>query len=262
MERSVSTVGFSRSAAALSCQSMRALFACTVLMFMPIVAVASEPGYCDDRPTKGPSLSIGSASNGELRGARELKSADAVRVLPLRHRRRCLNFGTERLVAALERAGRSVQSRAKDSPPLGVGDLSRATGGPILAYSHSHQSGRDADLAFYAVDEKGRPAPLDDLVHFDGSGRGESGQRFDAKRTWLLTRALLEDRSIDVQWFFISAELKQLLLAEAKKDGASSALLSRADTILHQPSDAPPHNDHLHLRIRCTVEERAKGCRG
>jgi penicillin-insensitive murein endopeptidase len=238
------------------------VIACTLLLLTPLAAAAAEASYCADRPSKGPSLSIGSPSNGLLRGARELKNDATVRILPLRHQQRCLNFGTERLITALQRAGRSVQSRSKDSPPLGVGDLSRATGGPIPAYSHSHQSGRDADLSFYALDSKGRPTPLDDLVPFDGSGRAKSGQQFDARRTWLLTRALLEDATVDVQWLFISNELKKLVLVEAKKDGAPPALLTKAETLLHQPSDAPPHDDHLHVRIRCTAEERIKGCRG
>ena len=30
--------------------------------------------------------------------------------------------------------------------------------------------------------------------------------------------------------------------------------------VLHQPSDAPPHDDHFHVRIRCTQGERDEGC--
>ena len=36
--------------------------------------------------------------------------------------------------------------------------------------------------------------------------------------------------------------------------------ISRASEVLHQPSDAPPHDDHFHLRIRCTADERKADC--
>jgi penicillin-insensitive murein endopeptidase len=185
-------------------------------------------------------------------------------MLPERHERRCLNFGTARLVRALARAAQTVQARHPGSPPLGVGDLSRAQGGPIAPYSKSHQSGRDADLAFYATNAKGAPVPASDLVHFDAAGRAEKDRAltFDARRTWTLVEALLDDATIRVEWLFISQPLRALLLDEGKRQGASGTLLARAAQVLHQPSDAPPHADHLHLRILCTDEERRSGCRG
>lgn len=224
---------------------------------------ASEPSFCTETPSGGaPSLSLGRPSEGHLQGARALESGPSVRLLPLRHVQRCLNFGTERLVQALRRAGEVVERRFPGSPPLGVGDLSKARGGRIFPYSHSHQSGRDADLAFYATDGKGRPVPLDDLLAFGPSGEARGRPlKFDSGRTWMLVRALLEDREITVQWLFISRPLRAALLAEADRSGAPTPLVQRAAQVLHQPSDAPPHADHLHLRITCSEEERRVGCR-
>lgn len=226
-------------------------------------AMAQEPTFCGEQPTShARALSMGRASRGELRGARPLESDAAVRLLPRRHRERCLNWGTPRLVAALRRAGESVRSWLPDSPPLGVGDLSRAAGGPIRPYSRSHQSGRDADLAFYQVDEHGQPVPSEDLLPFDARGQAAEGRlRFDARRTWLVVRALLEDPEVDVQWMFISNALRRELLDEAKRLGEPAALVERAANVLHQPTDSAPHDDHVHLRIRCTADERAAGCR-
>jgi murein endopeptidase len=227
-------------------------------------ALAKEPTFCGEEPTPhAQSLSIGRASNGQLLGARPLESTEAVRVLPRRHVRRCLNWGAPRLVAALHRAAEAVRKHSPDSPPLGVGDLSKARGGPIRPYSRSHQSGRDVDLAFYQLDEQGRPIPAEDLLSFDARGHADKGRRrFDARRNWLLVRALLEDKEVDVQWMFISRPLRKALLEEARRLKEPAHLLERAERVLHQPSDSGPHDDHFHVRIRCTPEERAAGCVG
>lgn len=215
-------------------------------------------GWCGEQPTPDKAArSVGAPSNGKLLGGVALRDSATVRVLPKRHQARCLNFGTPRLVAALEKAGAAVKG-----PPLGVGDLSRAQGGPIHPISRSHQAGRDVDLAFYLLDAKGQPEAADDLVHFDGDGRERGGaRRFDVARNWRLVEALLSDATIDVRWMFVSEGLRTLLLAEGKRAGAGKAVLEKAAAVLHQPSDAPPHDDHLHLRIRCTEAEAAAGCR-
>jgi penicillin-insensitive murein endopeptidase len=206
---------------------------------------------------------VGRSSEGKLLGAKALESSEAIRTLPRRHVRRCLNWGTPRLVDALRRAAEAVRQSSPDSPPLGVGDLSKAQGGPIPPYSRSHQSGRDADLAFYQLDEKGQPVPAEDLLSFDARGSADNGKRrFDTHRNWLLVRALLEDPEVDVQWMFISVPLRQALLEEARKRKEPAPLIQRAERVLHQPTDSRPHDDHFHVRIRCTPEERTAGCVG
>lgn len=209
----------------------------------------------------GASRSVGRASRGRLLNGVPFEDAAAARLLPRRHAARGLNHGTQRLVEALHRAGAAVREALPDSPPLGVGNLSAPGGGPIPRYSKSHQSGRDADLAFYQLDAGRRPLPAVDLGHFDGAGRALRGEAtFDVERTWLLVRALLTDPTIDVQWLFISRPLKALLLAQARALDEPRELLERAGRILHQPTDSRPHADHLHLRIRCSSDERAQGC--
>ncbi len=205
------------------------------------------------------SLSLGSPSSGRLLGGEQFIDSSTAHVLP-RQKLRCLDWGTARLVAAIHRAGEAVERSLPGSPPLGVGDLSHAGGGPI-AYSHSHQDGRDADLAFYQLDPSGRPAPAEDLTPFGDDLLGQDGKRFDVDRNWLLVRALLSDPEIEVVWIFVSNPLRAALLEEAERRGEGEELRSRAAEALHQPSDAPPHDDHLHLRISCTAEERALGCR-
>lgn len=237
-----------------------------VLSAIAIIAMAApaRADFCRERPSPGVAVSIGRPSLGALLGAERLVADTFVRVLP-RQAMRCIHWSTPRLVQAIERAGSIVARLLPGSPPLGVGDLSRAKGGPIRAYSQSHQSGRDADLALYQLDASGSPVPAEDFVHFDSTmgGRTADGRprRLDLRRNWRLVLALLEDPGIHVRWLFLSTPLRAALLAQAREEGTPALLLARAAELLHQPSDAPPHDDHLHLRIACEPYELARGCR-
>lgn len=227
--------------------------------WLVFIALAGSPTFCDEQPTKGSSRSVGRPSKGSVEGAVSLADSAAVVVLPARHKARCLTWAVPRLVKALERAGATVQDRVPGAPPLGVGDLGRAKGGSLVPYSKSHQAGRDVDLAFYFTNANGPVAP-DDLLRVDEALHAPHGLTFDTARTWALVAALLEDDSIDVRWLFVAEFLKTELLRFARTTKAPKALLERAERVLHQPSDAPPHDNHLHLRIRCTTEERERGC--
>lgn len=208
------------------------------------IGIAAAFGYCDEVPTKRASTSIGSPSNGRVDGAWKFEDTRFARIMPVRHKARCLSWGTKRLVLAVQRAAKQVGGEF----PLGVGNIGRARGGPIREFSHSHQAGRDMDIAFYV---RGRAS--DDLE--------KAGDDFDVERNWRLVRALLEDRSIDVKWMFVSPDVRRALLQEGKRAGAPATVMRKARQVLHQPSDAPPHDDHLHLRIRCTAVETRGGCR-
>ena len=225
-----------------------------------MLVLGAEPTFCDERPSKGTPASVGRPAKGRVEGAVMLTETTAVRVLPKRHRARCLSWATPRLIAALERAGREVQKALPDSPALGVGNLGRARGGSLAPYSHSHQAGRDGDLAFYALDGQG-PVALEDLERFDGALKSEDGKlKFDVARNWALVAALVSDEAIELKWIFVSSALKDALLAQGRKSRASPKVLAAAERLLHQPSDAPPHDDHFHVRIRCTQSERDEGC--
>lgn len=242
-------------------RSLVALAACGV-MLVSATALGNR-GYCDERPVPelGPQ-SRGRPSKGKLVGAVPLEDTDSVRILPRRHRARCLRFGTSRLVTALSSAGQSVRDAVPGTPALGVGNIARPAGGPIPPYSRSHQVGRDADIAFYQVDGDGQPVPAVDLVRFNPDLSSADGKhRFDVKRNWALVRTLLTDQRIAVKWLFISKPLRLALLNEAKRRGESAQLVARAEAVLHQPTDSRPHDDHFHLRIECTKEERKHGCR-
>jgi murein endopeptidase len=241
----------------------RLVLAATLGLAMASVA-NGESKFCDESPTRGDALSVGRASNGALRGAVRLKPSSFVRVLPSKSRR-CIDWGTPRLIEAIVHAAEVVAEEFPGSPPLGVGDLSRARGGPIRSYSRSHQSGRDADLAFFQLDAEGQAVAAEDFVRFDSRLSGATcdgeARAFDLARNWLVVRALLDDPGIKVRWVFVSRAIREALLAEGRREKVPQELLARAADVLHQPSDAPPHDDHLHLRIACKAAEILRGCR-
>jgi len=229
-----------------------------VLLAIIASTARAEPLFCSESPITARAASVGRPSHGALLGGVRLTADAFLRVLP-RQAQRCLDWGTPRLVAAIKRAAHAVARALPDFVPLAVGDLSRARGGPIRPYSRSHQSGRDADLAFFQLDRSGKPVAAEELVRFDSSlsGATQDGARrlLDVARTWRLVRALLADPGIDVRWLFVSEPVRAALLAEAHREGAPQPLLSRAAEVLHQPSDARAHDDHLHLRIACRPDE-------
>ena len=153
--------------------------------------------------------------------------------------------------------------KSLEGPRLGVCNLSHPEGGR-LKWSQSHNSGRDLDLAFFVKDihsNQALDAPR--LVVFSGQGVefGETPKfTFDVSRNWLLMKALLTHPSVVVQWILVDRRLKRLMLTHAKQRGESEDLLERASKVIHQPSDAHRHNDHFHVRIYCTWDDRAEGC--
>ena len=228
--------------------------------FVPPELPEPEPRLPEDplAPASRGSTSLGAANGGHL-----LRPSD-IRVRGPHHRmhpgKEGQRFGTVELVEALRGACRAVAKRYPGSV-LVLGNLSRKGGGRIRV-SVSHQSGRDADLAFYALDTKlGRPAKLKHFVAFGPDGLSRDGRlRFDAARNWALLEALLRGPT-RVQWVFVSRPLRRLLLEQGVAEGALAELLAMAAQVLAQPSDSSPHADHFHLRLHCSPEDILDGCR-
>lgn len=193
--------------------------------------------------------------------------------MPSLWRERRANWGTEELVGAIRRAARRV-TREYPGGTLGVADLSRRGGGDALLH-RSHENGRDVDLIFYAVDARDRPLPpanamprysAKDLVAHPS--RPTSGvefgtfspRRFDVRRNWALVRALLTDPEIELQYVFCNNGLKSRMLAWAASIGEEPRLMERARELLHQPGDSLPHDDHFHVRVYCSPDDRMYGC--
>jgi penicillin-insensitive murein endopeptidase len=206
------------------------------------------------------SVSLGTPLRGRLYHAAMLPVAGPYHVVIPRARARRTHFGTDELVELLRYAGREVARRHPGSR-LAVSNMSRYRGG-WLRYSRSHQSGRDADLAFY-VRYRGRPVTPRHLRHFgiDLRARGKEALEFDLRRNWALVRALLTHPTVQIQWLIVAPHLERALLAHARRLREPAVLLQRARRVLHLPPGIRSHDDHFHLRIYCAQDDRLVGCR-
>lgn len=161
------------------------------------------------------------------------------------------HWGVKELVDAIDRAAREVHKRYPDSV-LGVGQLSRKGGGEIDRH-HSHESGRDADLAFFIVDSSNRPVWSDAFhsIRPDGAVGYDPRLKFDDGRNFALVSALVSDPRAHVTHIFVATWLRTRLLAYGARVGASPALRARIAELLMQPHHALPHDDHFHVRVAC-----------
>ncbi|MCH2137335.1 MAG: penicillin-insensitive murein endopeptidase, partial [Phycisphaerales bacterium] len=96
--------------------------------------------YAED--PDGPCISGGAAHDGRLLNGVPLHTRPGVVT------RKGRNWGTAETVAAIYRAVDLVRAKFPDTPDLAIGDLSRKHGGKLRPHK-SHQSGRDADIAYY-----------------------------------------------------------------------------------------------------------------
>jgi penicillin-insensitive murein DD-endopeptidase len=175
------------------------------------------------------------------------------------------HWGRPRLVRALTRIAAEIETELPGGTLI-IGDLAAQSGGRIPGHA-SHRSGRDVDLLFYALTPAGAPIASPGFVRFEADGLAVvpgSGDyvRIDLAREWLLVKKLVEDREIGVQFLFVSKPLEALLMDYARARGEPLELQYRAQTVMLQPGDSLPHDDHLHLRIACSLDEIQAGCSG
>ncbi len=166
-------------------------------------------------------------------------------------------WGTWELVQLLERAAWRVHRRLPGAR-LSIGELSKRGGGRLKGH-HSHQSGRDVDIAFYMLGPSGRPVEPRTFVAFDRHGRGIGVNRiyrFDDARNWELVAKLVADGDARVQFIFVASTLKRRLLREGRRRGAPRVLLERAEKVMVQPTHGHPHRNHFHVRIYCSPGDR------
>lgn len=215
------------------------------------------------------SVSCGAANRGALHGGRALPDEGPGFVTPEPWRVRGARFGTDELVELIARSAASV-ARRHPGATLAVADLSRPAGGSA-AHHRSHQSGRDVDLIYYAIDRAGDPFPPDQhMPAFMENGRATSADSpepqpriderfFDLARNWALVESLATDADVRVERVFVSEKVRAWLLAYARAIGASDPVIARVESVLGRPSDSSAHHDHMHVRIACSAEDAAIG---
>lgn len=186
----------------------------------------------------GSSASAGSPNDGRLNGGRQLQSGPGYRV-----RNGSRAYGTEETVIRIREALTRTHRRFPTAPMLAVGDLSYARGGRMSPHV-SHQSGRDADIAYYTIGRQDRDGFL-----------VATPENLDVEHTWYLMRTFIEGG--DVQYIFVDYALQAVLYDYVRARGASPEDLERwfqypregeqVGIIRHVGG----HDDHLHVRFEC-----------
>ncbi len=197
--------------------------------------------------------SIGAPNDGHLRGGVHLDvSKPYLRVVPSSAPYDA-RWGLPSLVNMIDRAARGVHKRFPGAV-LDVADLSHKGGGDLLRH-HSHESGRDADLGYYALDARGRQIHARTLIRFDPNMASPTvpGARYDLPRNWTLVQELLTDPGARVSHIFVAEWIRHQLLVYARPR-VSRALWDRAAMVMMQPHNSLPHDDHFHVRISCPRE--------
>jgi penicillin-insensitive murein endopeptidase len=185
----------------------------------------------------------------------------------VRYRPKGVNhFGRARLVRALEAVSAAMLKEDPSTPPLVIGDLSAKAGGKIQGHQ-SHRTGRDVDLLFYYVTPRGARVTAPGFIRVEDDGLAlvpDTGEllRLDVEHEWRLVRALLTSPDVGVQFLFVSRTVEALLVDYALSRGEPLDLVLRAQSVMLEPGDSMPHDDHFHLRIACTAEEARGGCMG
>ena len=187
------------------------------------------------------SESIGTPQQGRLAHGRRL---------PTRHpalyvRRPSRAYGTDETVRWIVDAYEALRDEDPGAPRVEVHDVSLRRGGPMRGH-RSHESGRDADLAYFQ-----RRCP-DDLCRFRRIGPAQ----LDARRQWRIFRRWIEAERVEA--IFVDHALQAALYEAARDDGATRAELGRWFQYPRPPSDRyglirhhPRHADHFHVRFVC-----------
>jgi penicillin-insensitive murein endopeptidase len=224
-----------------------------------IVAVVTTAAVgSSGAPRLGPAAlrfgrSVGSPTAGHLVGGMHLDETSYIRIEPA-DAEGDVRWGLEPLVTMLDRAARDVR-RQFPGAVTSVGHLSRQGGGDIDRH-RSHESGRDADVGFFARSAEGRQLLAAHFVAFraDGTAPTWPGAYFDDAKNWALLAALLRDPDAQVTHVFVAAPLRARLLAYAERLGAPASLRVHAAEVMQQPHGALPHDDHFHVRIACPTQ--------
>jgi penicillin-insensitive murein endopeptidase len=197
-------------------------------------------------PAPGPARAIGATAAGCLQGAEALSLRGPGYVLIRPSRRR--GFGHPAMLAFLRRL--AAATKQKRLPPLLIGDVSQARGGPTPSGHRSHQSGLDVDL-FYAlphgVNATQLLAPLTETIVLPPVVDLHTHKM---TRYWTeAVRTLIEQAARDsaVDRIFVNPAIKRQLCHELPRD---TAWLGRL-----RPWWA--HHDHFHVRLACPADSPA-----
>lgn len=178
-----------------------------------------------------------SVNNGFLVNGRMLVSTEKNRI-QIRSPDRCLNFGTDPMVAMLEWVGREVGKNYEGDDYAGVklviGDVSAPRGGCLLGRSGkrghlSHTSGQDVDVGFLTVNPR-QSSPVQFHRHFD------------PKINWWMMKNIFKNPYACIKVIFLDRGHIRTLGKHLHKDPDWQQFQR---FVRHMPG----HRNHMHVRI-------------
>jgi LysM repeat protein len=215
-----------------------------------------NPGLSPDRIRAGRTLTLfpkqplslseskGSPSSGELVHGHRLPPGAGYTI-----RDADRSYATDETVHGLIAAFEHLLKSDPHAPRLSVHDLSLRHGGPMNEH-RSHQSGRDADVAYP------QKSCARGMCDFHRIGPEE----LDPRRAFELLRYLLERDQLEA--VFIDYRLQAPLYRYAREHGATAEELQRwfqyphgRDYPLGVIRHFPKHDDHMHLRFACPAND-------
>jgi LysM repeat protein len=190
------------------------------------------------------SQSVGLPNKGKLLYGVRLPTNRAYRI-----RDRDRAWGTEETVESTAAAFEAVRKAYPRAPRVMVHDISHRQGGWMRGH-HSHQSGRDLDIAYYQLNCKG-PCTF----------RPVGSRQLDVQRQWKLFEYWL--RRNQVEAIFMDYRLQKVLYHHAKRKGATREQLLRwfqypngRGSVLGVIRHYRKHADHAHVRFACHRSDR------
>lgn len=187
--------------------------------------------------------STGTANRGRLKGSIALQDGLGYRV-----RATDRSYGTRTTVRLIEECIGNTRQKHKDAPDIMIGDLSFEKGGKMRPHK-SHQSGRDADIAYYI---KGQDTAWRFYV--------AKPSNLDVAKTWTLFKEFVETNK--VEYIFVDYNLQKVLYEYGRKHGASAEYLDRVFQYPKGKSSqqgiirwSRGHDDHFHIRFKCDDDD-------
>ncbi|MBX3161977.1 MAG: penicillin-insensitive murein endopeptidase [Deltaproteobacteria bacterium] len=227
------------------------------------LTACAELGVVSD----GTSISVGKPSKGYIiDGARIPDKGEGFFTREV-WQQRGVRYGTDEMVDLLTGVARRMYEKVNRETRIVIADISKKGGGPAEQWHRSHQAGRDVDLLFYVRDARGKPMEPDLMRLFDKApderllAKDGSGITIDVPRTWLFVKELVTAHEAAVQWIFVYEAIAVKLVEYGTSINEPEAIIQRVRNTLLQPKDAMRHDDHMHVRLYCTPEDRRLGCR-
>lgn len=155
-------------------------------------------------------------------------------------------YGTWEMIDTVEKISNYMRQSVLPGYTMAIGDISQKSGGQLVGSAHkSHQNGLDADIAYPM-------ANTHELSFTDLVTSGRVSQALRLKETFQLFEYAQKNlRNVDR--IFVDVKIKKALCDMSSQQGMIAS--GRATEVLRRLRPADGHDNHFHLRIRCSPQQ-------